>query len=163
MVRATSSSLKAQRSSMEPPPRPVISRSATLCRLAQAMAAQSSPGASAPVPAPAAPAPPPAASEPQYAEHIPHRRPRWGGNEGDFSGIARDGLLVGRVEQPLLVELLLKLFKGHMEIPHAVGGSAHYSRADTARPVERPLPGQRPPPSCRFPDGSAGPWPPAGT
>ncbi|CUQ25417.1 Uncharacterised protein [Flavonifractor plautii] len=48
MVRATSSSLKAQRSSMEPPPRPVISRSATLCRLAQAMAAQSSPGASAP-------------------------------------------------------------------------------------------------------------------
>ena len=58
---------------------------------------------------------------PQYAEHIPHRRPRWGGNEGDFSGIARDGLLVGRVEQPLLVELLLELFKGHMEVPHAVG------------------------------------------
>ena len=48
MARATTSSLKAHRSSMEPPPRPVIIRSAARCRLAHLMAAAISRGASSP-------------------------------------------------------------------------------------------------------------------
>ena len=48
MARATRSSLKAHRSSMEPPPRPVISTSPSFQRLAYRMAPTISGGASAP-------------------------------------------------------------------------------------------------------------------
>ena len=131
----------------------------------QAMAAQSSSrGTPPPVPAPAAPAPRAMRpASPQVSRSISRTAaPAGRGNEGDFSGTSAGWASCGPGQTgPLLVELLLQLFKGHMEIPHAVGGQAHYSRADTARPVERPIPGRRRPPSCRFPDGSAGRWPPA--
>ena len=48
MARATRSSLNAHRSSSEPPPRPVMSTSASACRLAYRMAPAISAGASVP-------------------------------------------------------------------------------------------------------------------
>ena len=61
-------------------------------------------------------------ASPQYAQHVPHRRPRRRGDEGDPFGEPGNGLLVGLVEQPLPVQLLLELLKGDVQLPHPVGG-----------------------------------------
>ena len=59
---------------------------------------------------------------PQNADHVVDRRPGAAGNDGDPLGIRRQGLLVGGVKQPLLLELLLQLLKGHIQVPHPVRG-----------------------------------------
>ena len=51
-----------------------------------------------------------------------YRRTRRGGDDGDTPGEPGQRLLVGRVEQPLPVQLLLQLLKGHIQVAHAVGG-----------------------------------------
>ena len=50
------------------------------------------------------------------------------------SGIRRQGLFVGGVKQSLLLELLLQLLKGHVQVPHPLRGQLGRSTADTRRP-----------------------------
>ena len=50
------------------------------------------------------------------------RRPGAAGNDGDPLGIRRQGLFMGGVKQSLLLELLLQLLKGHIQVPHPVRG-----------------------------------------
>ena len=56
----------------------------------------------------------------QNADHIVDRRPGAAGNDGDALGVQRQRLLVSRVKQPLLLELLLQLLKGHIQVPYPV-------------------------------------------
>ena len=57
---------------------------------------------------------------PQYAYHVVYRRTRRGRHNGDAPWIYRQRLLVRRVEQSLLPQLLLQLLEGHAQIAHAL-------------------------------------------
>ena len=59
---------------------------------------------------------------PQNADHVVDRRPGAAGNDGDPLGIRRQGPFMGGVKQSLLLELLLQLLKGHIQVPHPVRG-----------------------------------------
>lgn len=51
------------------------------------------------------------------------RRPGAAGNDGDPLGIRRQGLFMGGVKQPLLLELLLQLLKATYRSPTPSGDS----------------------------------------
>ncbi len=61
---------------------------------------------------------------PQDADHVVDRRPGAAGDDGDPLGIRRQGLFMGGVKQSLLLELLLQLLKGHIQVPHTPSGDS---------------------------------------
>ena len=56
----------------------------------------------------------------QDTDHIVDRRSGGGSDNGDCLRVLGQRLLAALLEKPLLPQLFLQLFKGHVEVPHAI-------------------------------------------
>ena len=122
MARATHSSLKAHRSSREPPPPAGDDQIDVLPAPRQVQGG----GDLLRRPLPLHPHgddqhPGHGPAGAQNADHIPHRGPRRGGDQGDAPGKGGQGALARRVKQPLPLQLFPQLLKGQVQRPPAVG------------------------------------------
>ena len=122
MARATRSSLKAQRSSMEPPPRPTITTSSSSSAASVARAATISPGASSPCTRTGDDQDAKIAEAPaDDVEHVADGRAGGRGHDADHAGEGGQRALARLLEETLGLEPALELLEGVLERADPLG------------------------------------------
>ncbi len=155
MARATTSSLKAQRSSMLPPPRAMMTRSGRWSPLASSKKTNSGGdfrGGSVALDAGGVNDDPDPRRPPgKHVDHVADRGSRRRGDDADAGGKGRNGLFPGRIEEPLGLELPLEGLELRLEIAEALrlddlGDELILAaRLVDGKVSRRPAPASRPP------------------
>ena len=116
MVRASISSLKAHRSSSEPPPRPTMITSTPPSAFSSRMPWATSPAAPSPCTrAGASTMWTSPKRRPMIAQHVAQGGPAGRGHDADLARKARQRALAARVEEPLGLQPLLELLEGQLQ------------------------------------------------